>query len=83
MCEQSLGRQNGNTVSSAHIEPATDEPYSQHSAQLPQQAAVAAAGHGEGSGGVQELPTGRPDSQDKSHDAVSTNMLSHRVRITP
>ena len=55
--DQSYGRQNGNAVSSAHTEPAADEPHPQHSAELPQQAAVAAAGHGEGGGRVQALPT--------------------------
>ena len=55
--EQSHGRQNGNAVPSAHTEPAAYKSHSQHTSELPQQAAVAAARHGEGSGGVQELPT--------------------------
>jgi len=71
MYVQSHGRPDGNTISTAHTEPAADEPHSQHVAQLPQQAAVPAAGHGEGGRRVQELQAWRPHTQDKSHDAVS------------
>jgi len=50
--KQSHGRQDGNAISAAYAEPAADKPHPQHSAELPQQAAVSAAGNGEGGGGV-------------------------------